>query len=213
MLNNIREELLKLKEEYEIKYVSFFNNGTTCEDNTNDVLNRKEDKLKDYSNIDTFLKDNIRRLFYQNTSFDKVEYGFKFGIIFEKETLGENNEILPTSKSLDNKVRFYTENVKAYKNNELVNKLSESIVFPGYQGYLDYNTFVKDTKKSGLVLVGPQSFEELKELILSGNYQDISISIDFTKKNEIEEVPVIETKEEVQEEKVFQKKKHSLFRK
>ena len=79
------------------------------------------------------------------------------------------------------------------------------MTFLGYQGYLNYNDFVNSIKKENLVLIGPQSFNEFKELILSKEQQDIILSIDLSNKKENNNVVNLNKEEKV--------KRLSLFRK
>lgn len=204
--NNVKEDLLKLKEELQTKYISIFNNGKIREDKSKEVFDWKEQKINDNGSVlDSFIKNTIEKICNDNINFDRVDYLFELGLLFPKNTLGENNEILPTSKALDNKVRFYTGNVKVYNNGQQVKELTGGMTFLGYQGYLNYNDFVNSIKKENLVLIGPQSFNEFKELILSKEQQDIILSIDLSNKKENNNVVNLNKEEKV--------KRLSLFRK
>lgn len=183
---SVKEDLLKIKENSKNKYISFLNDGTLVEDDGKYVLSTSNDKLNDVcSNIDSFLKRGTDNMTLLTSDFDELKFCFKMGIIFNKNCLGENNEILPTSICLDNKARYYTDNIEAYKNGTLINKITTDKMI-NYQGFIDYDELIKTAKKEDLILNGPKSFEELKEVIINNKKEDISLSVDFNKEKNLE---------------------------
>lgn len=221
-----KEDLLDIKETLKTEYVSFFNDGTTTKDNGEYVLTAMNDRLNDScSRIDMFLKSGTKAItLLSKEDFDELNFIFRIGIIYSKNTLGDNNQILPTSKYLNDKVRYYTDAVEAYKDGILIKRI-ESHEMTGYQGFIDYNKLIKTTKKEGITLIGPNSFEELKELITNNKQEKISLVVDFkreldkqekiAKEEAPKEITILEKEENnnVQLNDNSKTKKRSLFRK
>lgn len=183
-VESVKEDLLRMKDTLRTDYINFYNDGTTSKDNGEFVLSSTNDSLNHFcSGIDNFLKDGTKAMSLTYIDFDELNFIFRFGVIYGKNTLGENNEILPTSKCLNNKVRYYTESVEAYKDGKLVKEMSNDILM-GYQGFIDYDKFIKDTKKAKISVTGPKSFEELKDNVINNKKEKISLSISFENKKE-----------------------------
>lgn len=183
-VESVKEDLLRMKDTLRTDYINFYNDGTTSKDNGEFVLSSTNDSLNNFcSGIDNFLKDGTKAMSLTYIDFDELNFIFRFGVIYGKNTLGENNEILPTSKCLNNKVRYYTESVEAYKDGKLVKEMSNDILM-GYQGFIDYDKFIKDTKKEKISVTGPKSFEELKDNVINNKKEKISLSISFENNKE-----------------------------
>ena len=183
-VESVKEDLLRMKDTLRTDYINFYNDGTTSKDNGEFVLSSTNDSLNHFcSGIDNFLKDGNKAMSLTYIDFDELNFIFRFGVIYGKNTLGENNEILPTSKCLNNKVRYYTESVEAYKDGKLVKEMSNDILM-GYQGFIDYDKFIKDTKKEKISVTGPKSFEELKDNVINNKKEKISLSISFENNKE-----------------------------
>lgn len=183
-VESVKEDLLRMKDTLRTDYINFYNDGTTSKDNGEFVLSSTNDSLNHFcSGIDNFLKDGTKAMSLTYIDFDELNFIFRFGVIYGKNTLGENNEILPTSKCLNNKVRYYTESVEAYKDGKLVKEMSNDILM-GYQGFIDYDKFIKDTKKEKISVTGPKSFEELKDNVINNKKEKISLSISFENNKE-----------------------------
>lgn len=183
-VESVKEDLLRMKDTLRTDYINFYNDGTTSKDNGEFVLSSTNDSLNHFcSGIDNFLKDGTKAMSLTYIDFDELNFIFRFGVIYGKNTLGENNEILPTSKCLNNKVRYYTESVEAYKDGKLVKEISNDIIM-GYQGFIDYDKFIKDTKKEKISVTGPKSFEELKDNVINNKKEKISLSINFENNKE-----------------------------
>lgn len=183
-VESVKEDLLRMKDTLRTDYINFYNDGTTSKDNGEFVLSSTNDSLNHFcSGIDNFLKDGTKAMSLTYIDFDELNFIFRFGVIYGKNTLGENNEILPTSKCLNNKVRYYTESVEAYKDGKLVKEMSNDILM-GYQGFIDYDKFIKETKKEKISVTGPKSFEELKDNVINNKKEKISLSISFENNKE-----------------------------
>lgn len=183
-VESVKEDLLRMKDTLRTDYINFYNDGTTSKDNGEFVLSSTNDSLNHFcSGIDNFLKDGTKAMSLTYIDFDELNFIFRFGVIYGKNTLGENNEILPTSKCLNDKVRYYTESVEAYKDGKLVKEMSNDILM-GYQGFIDYDKFIKDTKKEKISVTGPKSFEELKDNVINNKKEKISLSISFENNKE-----------------------------
>lgn len=219
--------LLNIKETLKTEYISFFNDGTITEDNGEYVLSSMNDGLNGTcSYIDRFLKDGTRAMtLLSSADYDELNFTFKMGIIYNQNTLGNNNQILPTSKYLNDKVRYYTDAVEAYKDGVLVATIQSNEMM-GYQGFTDYNKLVKSCKKEGITLMGPNSFEELKDIVTNNRQEKISLLVDFKKEldkteevnKEIEvsqEITTLENKElkDIKSKNNSKIKRRSLFRK
>lgn len=177
----VKEDLLKIKTELEKYYVCFSASGKVHEERGVFVDKHSNEELNGVlSTIDYFIKNSTECLAYRNIDFDKIKFGFDFGILYEKDNLGNNNKILPSSISLQNKVHFYTGNVIAYLNDKEQNIISAEDN-NNFQGYVDYDKFIKDVNASGLSINGPQSYKELENLIRSGETCDMFLTVDLSK--------------------------------
>ena len=108
------------------------------------------------------------------------------GLIFNKSDVDEEKHIKENAKPLDGVVRCYTGDITSYLNGEKSN--TDGYYGYGKQGFVDYDELVLSTKKNGLSFIGPKSFEEFKEKIISGEQFPISLQANLTeeKENELE---------------------------
>lgn len=189
MDKTLLEELKEARISNEDAYVIFFNNGKSevekrcCEQNMNEYA-------QEYSirRIGEHLKD-IAESFGRHYAYDTIHMGLEIGLIYNKNDVLEENKIPKDKEPLSDIVRFSTKRPECFLNGEK----SNTDDYFGYdkQGFINYNVFVKKMEKNGLEFNGPKSFEEFKELILTGEPFDINLvaSLTDTKENEvIEEV-------------------------
>ena len=106
------------------------------------------------------------------------------GLVYNKEDV-EDNIIKEGAKPYNNLVRYYTHEVDSLLDGEKTNVGDYYRIGLGRQGYLNYNDLVYKSEADGLEFVGPRTFEEFKESILSKEPFDISLVADL--KEELDE--------------------------
>lgn len=212
------EELIQIRDRIKKNYVSIMCNREVYKDNEEYICNSDEEEINaSCSHIDYFLKESIKTLSILGIDFDKVEFEFLVGAIYDEKELEDGKKIIKgKSKPLKEKARYYTGNVKAYKDNKLVKTLTTRELM-NYQGIVNYNKFIASVKNEGLSFSGPQTYEELINFIQTGISQEFYITADLTetKEKEIEQIPeqapIQEVVEKIPEE--TKPKRRRLFRK
>lgn len=187
MDKTILQELREARTSNEDAYIIFYNNGEST------VEKRWcEQKMGEYEleysirRIGMHLKD-IAECFAKDYSYDTIAIGIDMGLIYNKADVIEDNKIPENKEPLKDIVRFSTKRPECFLNDEKTNTYE----YNGYDkiGFVNYNTFVKEMKKNGLDYDGPETFEELKNKILTGENFDINLvaSLTDTKDNVVVE--------------------------
>lgn len=189
---SVKEDLQRMKENLmsNSKYVSFLNDGYIIEDDAEYVNTSIIDNINEScSRIDYFFEEGTKTAIQLNEDFDQLDFLFKIGIIYNKKELGNNNEILETSNCQDGKARYFTGAIRVYKDSKLIKEIPTTDMSFAYQGFINYDEFIKSAKREKIQVNGPKSFSKLREQILNGQKEEIYLSINFKK--------VFETSKEV----------------
>lgn len=216
------DALMDIKKSKEVVYASIMCDGNIYEDSRSYIEEKGPENINECcSHIDNFLESSIRTLAVTGATFDKVEFGFLIGAIYNKADLENGQKIIKeVSKPLKDKVRYYTGNLRVYNNNELVEEVSFKKL-NGYQGTVNYDRFIASLAKEGLSFKGPQTYEELISFIESGSKDTFYIVADFKEQKEVKPEPVQEIVSEPVQEIVLEPvqeenkkvKKRRLFKK
>ena len=179
MKETLREVLLKIKNEQRDGFVSFFNTGNIKIDKQDYIdFIRKSNFESDLRNIKNTLGD-ATRCYSNRYSFDSVSMNLEVGLIFKKEDVNEDNTIKENASPIKDVVRFYTGSIKSYLDGEKTNIAYFNDIVFGRQGVINYNYLVNALKEEGVTFEGPESFNELKERIMSGELFDVKFSVDL----------------------------------
>ena len=174
MEKDLLEELRVARHAYEISHVNFFNTGKITEEERYYATRINDDySLSAFELIKDYLL-SAAKSYSRDCDFDRIDLSLLIGLVFEKENVDDNNKIKENAEPIHNMVRYYIGNATAYLDGEKSNESDYSGV--SYQGYINYNKLVSFTKKIGLEFNGPDSFEEFKKAILSGEPFDISLT-------------------------------------
>ena len=179
MEKTIREKIVETIDNQTIKYVNIFNDGSTIQDNKNFAKCMDESFRKNSIGYieGYFLKAaeyHIRHL----DEFDYLGMNVKLGLVFNKEDI-ENGSVRRGAKPLDDIVRYETGSVDSYLDNTKSELINYADIYPAERGYVNYNELVSSIKNQGLEFNGPESFEDFKTAILTGQTFDISVSTSF----------------------------------
>lgn len=192
MEKTLKERLLNIKKEQEIGYINFFNDGKVSNDTygfaKNQVVSNNEESIKGICKV---LYDAAQS-YSHFCDYDYLNMDLKFGLVFKKEDVDENNAIKEGALPIENVVRFYTGSVKCYLNGEQTNFADYYSYGVGRQGYVDYNIMVSEIEREGLTFCGPKTYEEFVSKILSKEKFDINISVDLSLDKEDQVVKKLE---------------------
>ena len=167
MENNIKEKLLNLRKNAEKGSVNFFNDGKVT---TEDFGFMK--RMMDRHNIETpsAIEDylySVAESYIRHFDFDEIELFLSLGLVYKVEDVEEDNTIKEGSVAYDNIVRYYTENVNSYLDENQTNDLDYYKFVCGRQGYIIYSELERRIEEDGLEFNGPKTFPEFRDLILS----------------------------------------------
>ena len=179
---NIFEKIRKAQSDQEIAYINFFNNGKVVEDKRylKEKINEDLTSPKTFELIEDVLVDVAKKFAYLY-KYDTIDMNLLLGLIYNASDVNEDKSLKENVKPYNGIVRFYTDNLNCYLNGEKVNSDKYNEYGMGRQSFINFNYLIKSIKKSGLDYNGPESFEELKEAILSGKKFDITLTADLTK--------------------------------
>lgn len=190
MEKSIIEELKDIKVGREIASVNFFNDGSVRTDDRRYVEGHIDDFNKSVNGIKRVLSDATYS--YSNSfeyEFDSIYMNMLFGLIYDVNDVIEDNIIKPNAMPKDKIVRYYTDRINSYLDGNKTNCADYYCYGVNNQGTIDYEQFVEYVQKNGLVFNGPQSFEELKNAILSNEKFDITIGAEFEKQKTLVKRP------------------------
>lgn len=173
MSNELLQQLVEAKKSNEVAYVSFFNDGNVRTDTRDCVYRLKKDVDNEYSIIPIIacLKSAVES-YSDRFDFDTVSMRLSLGLIYEKDDVLENNQIKSNAMPLKNIVRYYTDKIDSYLNGKKTNTYDYNEIM-GRQGFINFNTLISLLRDGGLNYYGPNTFEEFKNLVLSGVPFDI----------------------------------------
>ncbi len=176
MKKSIMDRLIELKESREVKYTNFFNDGSISFDDVK--FSEKLSKLDSFEPIsDVFYK--AAESYSSDAAFDSITMYLLLGLVYDKDSLNEDNSFKTNAKPYNNIVRYYTGSVKSYQGQDQTNELDWYKYGYNRQGYIRYDELVKTIKQEGLIFNGPETFEEFKNLILSKKPFEISFTADL----------------------------------
>ncbi len=189
MDETLLEKVLEAKKSHETALVGFFNDGKIRKDD-NSNAKRVSEASQDYSYycIGDLLCDATAS-YARETDIDCVSLGLSVGLLFNKADVDDNNMINENAQPLSDIVRYYTFDFNGYLNGKNIGCDYVSRYMPGRQGFVNYNKLVATVKKGGLKFEGPETFEEFKDAILSGEKFDIVVSADLKEKEEAKDKP------------------------
>lgn len=199
MDRSLLQRMMESKKSNDVSHVSFFNDGKVRTDTygSNWRLDSAGGILPTYD-IEYFLCQAVKQFSYFH-NVDRVDLGLSIGLIFDKADVDDNNNIKEGAEPIKNVVRYYTETAYGYVDGKVVDKTRRCPT--GIQGYTKYDKFIEMIQKGGLKCDCPETFEEFKNAIMSGQKFDIILSADLRDKSQIkdetkEEVPVEQKKEQ-----------------
>ena len=179
MGKDLLEELRDLRHAYDVSHVNYFNTGKVSEDEAYFTTRICDDNsMVSFGLIKNVLIEATKS-YSRDCDFDKINMNLLLGLVYKVSDVDEDRKIKANAKPIDNKVRFYTGSVKAYLDGEQTNTFDYYENGINFQGYINYNKLVKFAKECGLVFTGPDSFEEFKQKILSGEVFDVSLTADL----------------------------------
>ena len=201
MDKRLLEELIEEKYSYETAHVCFFNNGKVrTEDNGSAKRINNSNPRSSLEDIKDVLKRAIR--FYSSEcDFDTINLDLELGIVYDKNDVNEDNTIKENCEPIQNIVRFYTGSIKCLLNEEEASKFNYGEIGYGYQSYTKFDELKSLIDKNGLSYNGPQTFEELKDRIQSGEKFNITVSANLVEKEK--QVQKQEVKETPKRKKLF----------
>ena len=180
------EELEDARKASEPTYVCFYNNGNVKEDELSVKKRMNDFYLKDTIDSIKYVFRSAAESYSRNYPYDSITMNLEVGLIYNKSDVDEENNIREGAKPIENVVRCYTGDIDCYLAGEKTNEVN---YWYSRQGFVSYDKLISTMKKNGIQFVGPETYEEFKEAILTKEPFDVSITADFNKKEEqIQEV-------------------------
>ncbi len=175
MKKTLLERMQEAKNEYNKAYISVLNTKEIFVDpKYMETLMEKANKPEAFDAIGDVMY-NANQSYSRNYDYDTLSLNLAIGIVYEAEYTDETNKITENAEPIKGIVRYYTMEANCYLDGEKTNTLEMGSA-RGRQGYINYNTLIKEAKENGLIFNGPKTFEEFKEKILVGEAFDISLS-------------------------------------
>ena len=182
--------ILDTMKELKNGYVSFFNDGKIRKDGGYATKRINEEANTSYSiSLITDVLYGATRSYADDYDFDQIDMTLPLGLIYKSSDVDENNKIKENAQPLKGIVRFYTGSITSYLNGEKTNDLDYGEYARGKQGFINYDLLINEMKENGLTYTGPETFEELKEKILSGENFNVVLSANFKEQEEVKEEP------------------------
>ena len=184
MKESLLDKVISAKRDYEVGQVIFYNNGQVGTE-TNSFA-KKMDKIYDSVELEMLTSDlcSATASYARRYELDSMEVGLQLGLIYNANDVDEKRQIKPGAKPVNNIVRYYDIGFNSYLDGVQTNEHEYGEHNVTHQGYIHYDKLVEAFNGSGVEFTGPESFEEFKELILSGVPFDISLIADFKKKQQ-----------------------------
>jgi len=171
MKKSIMDRLFELKSMREIKFANLFNDGSVSFDDAD--FSQHLSKLDSFDVISDILY-KAAESYSRDASFDSITMYLLLGLVYDKDSLNEDNSFKTNAKPYNNIVRYYTGSVKSYQGQDQTNELDWYRYGFNRQGYIKFDELVKSIKQEGLIYNGPETFEEFRDLVLSKNPFEVS---------------------------------------
>ena len=185
MEKSLVDKIMEAKDGQRLAHKIFFNDGTIgtekkwYADKVNSVNTPSEIRSIEY------IMSSAAECYSRDGDFDTLNMKLRLGLIYNYEDTDENNRIWPNAKPVDNVVQYYTSTINSYLDGEQTNTFDYDAHMPTYQGYIEFDKLVANYQDGDVVYDGPQTFDEFKEKILSGEHFDISLTVKLKKQEEV----------------------------
>lgn len=186
MEKTIFERMKEAKKSNEVAFVGFFNNGKVREDENFVVHRLNEAKEMDSINLIANVLCDATDSYSHYYPFDTIKMDLELGLLYNKNDVDEDKKVKANARPINNVVRFYTGEVNSYLDGERTNTWN---CRRGTQGFVDFGFLMSVLENSGLTYTGPETFEEFKGRIISGNPFEISLTANFKEKEEEHDKP------------------------
>lgn len=178
MGKSLLDKLVEVRHDYQTAFLCVLNDGSTMTDEVYSARRIKDnDGQKQFEEIERTLCDAARS-YARHSDFNFIKMHLLVGLIFDKDDVDNKDKI---ATPVDGIVRYYTGSVQSFLNGKQTNQLDFYEYGCNSQGYAKFDDLVKAIHSSGMEYVGPETFDELRTLILSGKKFEVSISGDLTK--------------------------------
>ncbi len=182
-MNNFLDSLKEIRDSYGPAFQCVMNTGEVKEDNLLFAKKMKEAKgfLPFYE-----IKDNIRSVskrYLQDGFFDYMTTDLSLGLVYNHGDVDEEQRVRAGAKPMRDIVRYQTGSMTSYTDGKQTNDTDWGRYY-NCEGYISFKQLMSSIKKSGLAYTGPQTFDEFKQRILSGETFDISLIADIRPKND-----------------------------
>ena len=182
-MENLREELLKIRTNKQIVYYKIFKNG--------DIVPETREFAKDLTKLDGentvgvleyVLKDALKHYAYKS-DFDYVDMKLNAGLVYDAKDIEEGNRIKMNARPYDGIACFKVDSITSYLDGEKSNEYDYTEKHGGYSGLMLYDDAIRELVEHGLTYEGPETYEDLKNAILYGQDFDIDITMDLRLEN------------------------------
>ena len=180
MGDSLLERMNEAKHEYEVAFVSFFGDCTRTDDYYM-MNNFNNASKKDAFNAIENTLCQFARYYSIHEKYNSLDLDLSLGIVYNKEDVNEDNTLKENAEPIPNVVRVYTEDSRCYQNRDKVEGKLNSM-FYGSQCFITFDNLLERINDEGLIYYGPDSYEEVKEAILSGEKVTATISANLNQK-------------------------------
>lgn len=208
MEKSLLERMQESKANHGITFVNILNNGEVYKDEFYKTQSLEFANDKDRFNVigETFF--DATESCARNYDFDTITMDLYLGLVYKYEDFDENGQLKADAEPLNDVVRFYTAAVNCYLDGKQTNDYNYGRIH-SRQSFINYDMLVKAAQKNGLVFNGPETFEEFKEAIKSGEKFDVKLEASLLPKQEIQNE---ELQEDIVEEVKTEEKPKSLIK-
>lgn len=175
MKKSLLERMQKTQDKHGIGLLNVFNNGDIRVDEEWEAKMMKyANDLYAFDKIEDVMFD-INELYARDYDYDTLDMHLELGLIYDGIYANEDKTLKENAKPVDNIVRYYTNKVDCLQDGEKVNDKDHGS-WKKRDGFITYNRLLWSIKRNDLEFNGPETFEEFKEQILSGEPFDVSIT-------------------------------------
>ena len=175
MKKSLLERMKTMQDKRGIAYANIFNNGKIRVDKEWETTMMKyANDLDAFHKIEDVMYD-INELYSRDYNYDSLDMHLELGLIYDGIYVNEDKTLKENARPVDNMVRYYTNKVDCLQDGEKVNE-KDIGTMKTRDGFITYNRLLWSVKKNDLTFNGPESFEEFKEQVLSGEPFDVSIT-------------------------------------
>ena len=182
-MENLKEELLKLRTKKQIVYYQMFKNGQIIPETRE--FARDLTKIGNENTVGVLeyvLTEALKRYSYKS-DFDFVDMRLNAGVVYDAKDI-EDGKIRMNARPYDNIACFKVDSITSYLNGEQSNGFEYVAEHGGYSGLMLYNEVVKELRERGFNFEGPETFEDLKNAVLYGQDFNLDITMDLSLDNE-----------------------------